>query len=53
MKSYAFYSIIDDGKEFIKTIKAPDMEEATVLFSQIKNLSIDDFISIYKVIQLL
>lgn len=53
MKSYAFYSIIDDGKEFINKIQAPNIEEATVLFSQIKNLSIDDFITIYKVIQLL
>lgn len=49
MSKYKFYSKSDPNKEAITIIEAPDLDAAVTTCSTIKNLTIDDFLKLFKV----
>lgn len=49
MKKYKFYSLRDKSKEVIHIFDAPNLEEAYLIASQIKQLPLDEFKKIFKV----
>lgn len=52
MKLFGFYSRIDSAREILNKVKAYSLEEALIIFVSHKQLSIDNFLSIYDVIEL-
>ena len=51
MNKYKFYSLVDNHKETIVTFDAPTLEEAYLIASQIKQLTLEEFKKIFKVEQ--
>jgi len=49
MPKYSFKS--KKSQEFIKTVNASSLKEATFIFSKIKNLTKENFLGIYEVIE--
>lgn len=52
MKCFGFYSRVDSSKEILNRIKTNSLEEAIIVFVSYKQLSIDDFLDIYDVIEI-
>lgn len=49
MKRYKFYSLVDKSEDEIHIFDAPNIEEAYLIASQIKQLPLEEFKKIFKV----
>jgi hypothetical protein len=49
MEDYIFYNKRDKNKEYIGTVKALNLVDATTKFSLIKNLNVKEFTKIFSV----
>lgn len=49
MHKYKFYYLRDESKETIHVFDAPNIEEAYVIASQIKQLSVEEFKKLFGV----
>jgi hypothetical protein len=53
MNKYKYFYKNDDFQEAVGVINAYDREEAIVIASELKKLSIDDFLSIFNIKKLI
>jgi len=51
MHKYKFYYLRDKSKETIHVFDAPNIEEAYVIASQIKQLSVEEFKKLFGVVK--
>ena len=51
MNKYKFYSLVDNHKETIVIFDAPNLEEAYLIASQMKQLPLEEFKKIFKIEQ--
>ena len=49
MHKYKFYHLRDESKETIHVFDAPNIEEAYIIASQIKQLSVEEFKKLFGV----
>lgn len=50
MKKYKYCHINDENEETIGVVKASNLEEAQIVSSEIKKLSLESFLKIFKVV---
>lgn len=50
MKKYKYCHINDENEETIGIVKALNLEEAQIISSEIKKLSLESFLKIFKVV---
>ena len=50
MKKYKYCHINDENEEAIGIVKASNLEEAQIISSEIKKLSLESFLKIFKVV---
>lgn len=50
MKKYKYCHINDENEETIGIVKASNLEEAQIISSEIKKLSLESFLKIFKVV---
>lgn len=50
MKKYKYCHINDENEETIGIVKASNLEEAQIVSSEIKKLSLESFLKIFKVV---
>ena len=53
MKKYKFYNLRDKSEEALHIFDAPNIEQAYLIASQIKQLQLEDFKKIFKVVEIL
>ncbi len=51
MHKYKFYYLRDKSKETIHVFDAPNIEEAYIIASQIKQLSVEEFKKVFGVVK--